>query len=168
VFSILKRVQRHESNWLPTVADQYTIEQLPQFLDKVDVLFVGVPLTSHTKGLLGADELKRLGPQGLLVNVARGGVIDEAALYQALRDRAIAGAALDVWYEYRPDPDDQDRKYPYQPAHPFHELDNVVLSPHRAASPVFSLRRWDEVAEHLRRFAQGKPPEQVVDLEREY
>jgi phosphoglycerate dehydrogenase-like enzyme len=95
-------------------------------------------------------------------------VIDEAALYHALRDKTIAGAALDVWYDYRPDPDDQARRFPYSPEHPFHELDNVVLSPHRAASPVFDLRRWDEVAEHLRRFIHGEPPECRVDLEREY
>lgn len=167
-FAILKRSEYPPADWLPTLADKYTVEQLPKFLDKVDVLFTGVPLTSQTQGMLGAAELARLGPHGLLVNVARGGVIDEAALYRTLRDKTIAGAALDVWYDYRPDPDKQNRKFPYQPQHPFHELENVVLSPHRAASPVFSLRRWDEVAAHLRRFATRQPPQQIVDLEREY
>ena len=55
----------------------------------------------------------------------------------------VAGAGIDVWYNYRPDTDSSGRKYPY--TSPFHELDNVVLSPHRAASPIFDPARWDEV-----------------------
>jgi phosphoglycerate dehydrogenase-like enzyme len=167
-FSILRRLRHRETEWLPTLADTYSADQLARFLEASDVLFVGVPLTSNTTGMIGAAELGQLGSQGLLVNVARGGVVDEAALYAALRNGTIAGAAIDVWYDYRPTPDRNQRKYPYRPEHPFHELDNVVLSPHRAASPLFALERWDEVADHLRRFVTGQAPQRVVDLAREY
>lgn len=167
-FAVLRRSRHQETEWLPTLADAFSTDQLERFLEVVDVLFIGVPLTSLTTGMIGRAELERLGPSGLLVNVARGGVVDEAELYKALRNKTISGAAIDVWYDYRPEPDKQRRKYPYRREHPFHELDNVVLSPHRAASPVFALERWNEVAEHLRRFATGKDAQQVIDLAREY
>jgi phosphoglycerate dehydrogenase-like enzyme len=107
-----------------------------------------------------------LGGLPLLVNVARGAVIEEAALFAALREGTLAGAALDVWYDYQPPPDAQGRRFPWQDpiAHPFHELPNVLLSPHRAASPLDDLRRWDPVIDNLRRLAQGAAPHSVVDL----
>ena len=139
------------------------------FLREVDVLVVAVPLTAETDGMIGADQLLLLGDHGLLVNVARGAVVDERALYEALHSRTIAGAGLDVWYEYRPDETSDGRKYPYDGQYPFHELDNVVLSPHRAASPFDDLRRWDEVIENVRRVADGREDLlNLVDLERGY
>lgn len=167
-FAILRRQAHEEREWLPSLANLYSAEQLPSFLDEVDVLLIGVPLTARTSGMIGGTELELLGPQGLLVNVSRGAVVDEEELYKALRSKKIAGAAIDVWYDYKPASDKKQRSYPYGSEHPFHKLDNVVLSPHRAASPVFVLERWNEVAEHLRRFVAGKEPQQVIDLEREY
>jgi phosphoglycerate dehydrogenase-like enzyme len=107
-----------------------------------------------------------LGGLPLLVNVARGAVVDEAALYLALRDGVLAGAALDVWYDYHPAPDAQGRRFPWQDPveHPFHELPNVILSPHRAASPLDDLRRWDPIIENLRRLSSGAAPDSIVDL----
>ena len=165
-FHILKRTWNGEER-LPTQARKYIKDQLYEFLEVIDILIVAVPQTSETEGLLKFEHVKELGPDGLLVNVARGIVIDEAGLYRALKEKVIAGAALDVWYEYRPDPDEHDRRYPY--AHPFHELDNVVMSPHRAASPFSDLERWQEVVENIRRFAAGRTDFlNIVDLERGY
>ncbi|MEM9193583.1 MAG: NAD(P)-dependent oxidoreductase [Myxococcota bacterium] len=140
--------------------------ELNSFLDAVDILVAAVPLTSATKGMLGATELDRLGPNGLLVHVGRGEVLDQDALFVALRDRRIAGAAIDVWYDYSPEPDSEGRRFPYQ--RPFHELDSVVLSPHRAASPFADIPRWKDVSENLRRFAKGRPLRHQVDLTAEY
>ncbi len=95
-------------------------------------------------------------------------MIDEAALYHALRDGVIAGAAIDVWYDYRPEPDAEGRKYPWSPEHPFHELDNIVLSPHRAASPIFAPGRWEEVLDLIRRNIGGRELLNVIDLEAGY
>lgn len=87
----------------------------------VDVLIVCCPLTPETRGLITAPVLEALGPQGFLINVARGPVVDEAALTQALRDQRIAGAGLDVYWD--------------EPRVPqvFREFDNVVMSPHIGA-----------------------------------
>jgi phosphoglycerate dehydrogenase-like enzyme len=99
--------------------------QLPRLLDESDAVVVSAPLTDSTRGLIGTAELQRLGPDGVLVNVARGPLVQEQALYDALRARTIRGAALDVWYSY-PGPDGRGK-----PADaPFGELDNVLLTPH--------------------------------------
>jgi len=151
----------------PTPLREFAEGELNPFLEYVDTLVLSVPETARTRGLIGAAELALLGAEGLLINVARGAAVDEESLYEALRGRTIAGAALDVWYEYRPEADRGGRKYPYY--YPFHNLDNVVLSPHRAASPFGDLARWDEVVENLKRFASGRGELlNVVDLGREY
>ncbi|MBY8996939.1 MAG: hypothetical protein KGD60_04355 [Candidatus Thorarchaeota archaeon] len=161
------------NNWdgktesLPTPAKKYETGQLNEFLQEVDILIVAVPQTPDTLGLIGQKELELLGSDGLVVNIARGPVIDEDALFKALSERTIAGAAIDVWYEYRPEPDDKERKYPFN--HSFHKLDNIVLSPHRGASPMDDLERWNEVIENITRFAQGRTDFlNQVDIERGY
>ena len=145
----------------------YSSWHMEDFLRSTDIVIIAVPLTPKTEGMIGARELEWLGPDGLLVNMARGPVVDQESLYKALNKGAIAGAALDVWYNYRPQADAQGRKFPY--SFPFHSLDNVVLSPHRAASPFSDLERWQEVVENIRRFAAGREDFlNQVDLEAGY
>ncbi len=165
-FLILKRTWNGDEEF-PTPAKQFLPENLSTFLDETDMLIVAVPQTEETIGMIGEDELKLLGTESFLVNIARGIVVDEEALYNALAQKTIAGAAIDVWYEYRPEPDEEGRKFPAR--FPFHELDNVVLSPHRGASPMDDLNRWDEVIENIRRLAQGNDDFiNVVKLDRAY
>jgi phosphoglycerate dehydrogenase-like enzyme len=166
-FHICRNRWEGKAKDLPTPARKYEPSQMSDFLKEVDTLIVAVPQTPDTLGLIGQDELELLGRDGLIVNIARGPVIDEDALYQALSEKIIAGAAIDVWYEYRPEPDEENRKYPFH--HPFHQLDNVVMSPHRGASPMDDLERWNEVIENIRRFAQGRTDFlNIVDLQRGY
>jgi phosphoglycerate dehydrogenase-like enzyme len=166
-FAILRRSGENKNSIQPTPAQTFTPPQLSEFLDEVDTLIVAVPLTSETEGLLGNKELSRLGENGVVVNVARGGIIDQTALYQVLKKRQIAGAAIDVWYTYQPEPDKEGRKYPFE--NPFHTLDNILLSPHHAASPFDDLDRWDEVVENITRFVKGRDDFiNVVDVERGY
>jgi len=168
-FSILRRNWPKKKQKLPIMAKRYHPDELLSFLEENDILIVAVPETSRTIGLIGSNELTRLGSKGLLVNVSRGSVIDEVALFQALRDNVIAGAAIDVWYNYSPDPDDQGQRFPYSTHTPFHSLDNVILSPHRAASPFDDLERWNEVIENIKRFNRGEETFlNVVDLNQEY
>jgi len=96
---------------------------LEQVLGEADAISLHVPLTDQTRGILNAERLALLKPGAILVNAARGGLVDEAALIAALKDGRLGGAALDV-YEQEPLPAD----------HPFRSLPNVVLTPHLGAS----------------------------------
>jgi len=165
-FSIFRRDWSKQSTELPTQAKKYSYPELHSFLDEIDTLIVAAPLTLHTEGLINMRELRLLGPSGLLVNMGRGSLIDEQSLFKALNDNVIAGAAIDVWYDYDPSRDSEGRRYPF--SHPFHTLQNVVLSPHRAASPLDDLHRWDEVIENIERFSRGDRLRNIVDLEQEY
>lgn len=166
-FAAIRRDWDKQTEPLPTLTEKYVYSEMHVFLEEVDTLIISVPLTFLTKGFIKQRELELLGSEGLLVNVGRGHVIDEHSLYTALKKRIIAGAAIDVWYNYHPVPDEKGLKYPFH--YPFYALDNVILSPHRAASPLNDLKRWDEVIENIRRFAQGNNEfVNTVDLEQEY
>ena len=123
--------------------------RLRPLLAEADFVVVAVPLEASTTGLIGRDELAAMKPGAFLVNVARGEVVDEAALYAALHDRRIAGAAIDVWYRY------PDAGEPCRPsAFPFHELPNVIMTPHVAGWTTGTFEhRWAAIAENLRRLA---------------
>jgi phosphoglycerate dehydrogenase-like enzyme len=165
-FLVLKRTWNGEDE-LPTPVKQYLPKDLDSFLKETDILIVAVPQTEETVDMIGERELKLLGSESYLINIARGVVVNEEALYNALSKKVIVGAGIDVWYEYRPEPDVDNRKYPTN--FPFHELDNIVMSPHRGASPMDDLERWDEVVENLTRFANGRTDFiNVVDLDRSY
>jgi len=99
------------------------LASLDDVLRSADVLSIHTPLTDATRNLIDAAALAKLKPGAYLVNAARGGVVDEVALYQALVDGRLAGAALDV-FETEPLPAD----------HPLRSLDNVVLTPHLGAA----------------------------------
>jgi len=166
-FSILRRDWSKQKEPLPTSVEKYTFDELPEFLKEVDILIVAVPLTTKTEGLIKEKELELLGKDSLLINVGRGSIIDEKSLFDALKEGKITGAAIDVWYNYRPEEDGKGRKYPF--SYPFHELENIVLSPHRGASPMDDLKRWDEQIENISRFAKGKKKFlNEVDLEEGY
>ena len=165
-FLILKRTWIGDEKF-PTPVKQFLPKDLDEFLKDTDILMIAVPQTEETTGMIGEKELKLLGSEGFLVNIARGTVVDEEALFNALKQKIIAGAGIDVWYQYQPEPDVINRKFPTKFS--FHELDNVVLSPHRGASPMDDLKRWDEVVENITKFAEGREDFiNVVELDRAY
>lgn len=166
-FYVLKREWKKQKENFPAEITKFKISELHKFLNAIDILIIAVPHTSKTEGLIGARELKLLGKDSLLVNVARGTIIKEKDLYSALKKKEIGGAALDVWYNYKPEKDKYGKEYPY--SYPFHKLKNVLLSPHRAASPFDDLSRWDEVIENITRLARGRKDFlNVVDVDEEY
>ncbi len=113
---------------------------LDEILTRADVLSVHVPLTDETHGLIGEAQLSKLKPSAFVLNVARGGVVDEDALLKALLSKRLAGAALDV-YSSEPLPAD----------HPFRTLPNVVLTPHLGASTAEAQQNVAiEIAEAVR------------------
>jgi D-3-phosphoglycerate dehydrogenase len=123
-------------------------EALDAVLEQSDYVSVHVPLTRSTRHLLDAPALARMRPTGVLINVARGEIVDQTALIQALRSGRLRGAGLDVF-----------ASEPIDPAHPLLQLDNVVATPHVAGVTAgTSRRRAAAVAENIRRTAAGLPP----------
>jgi phosphoglycerate dehydrogenase-like enzyme len=95
----------------------------------------------------------------LLINVARAAIVDEDALYAALKDGHLGGAALDVWWQY-PTQAEPDRRRSHRP---FHELPNVLITPHSSSrTEATADRRWGVVAANLDRFARGEKLENTV------
>jgi phosphoglycerate dehydrogenase-like enzyme len=141
-----------DADWVDSMAG------LPDLLDQSDVLVLACPLTEETRGLIGAPELQRLGRAGILVNVARGPVVDEQALYDALVHHRIAGAAIDVWY--RPVSTDASS----QPSTlPFGELDNIIMTPHYSETASNTYReRAQGVLDTLTEAADGRPVSKAI------
>jgi len=166
-FSVFRKDWNEKELLLPTPVKKFDSPEWHKFLKEIDILMVALPSTSLTRNLIGRKEFELLGCDGLLVNVGRGDVIIEKDFYNALKNKTILGSAMDVWFNYKPEADEERRRYPFR--FPFQDLDNIVLSPHRAASPMNDLKRWDEVIENIKRFAEGKDNYiNVVDLEKEY
>lgn len=145
--------------------DVYCPEALPQLLPQANVLLIALPLTDETERLIGERELALLPPRSVLVNVGRGPIVQEEALYQALRNQTLLAAGLDVWYNY---PAGKGARVNTPPsAYPFHRLDNVIMSPHRAGSggsDEIELRRMDHLARLLNAAAAGEQMPNRVDL----
>ncbi len=142
-------------------------EALHQLLPRANALLICLPHTPATDGLIGQAELDLLPADALLVNVGRGEIVDQAALYAALRDGRLHGAGLDVWYNYPPD--EASRAHTPPADYPFHELDNVIMSPHRAGgSQETHLLRMDHLARLLNAAAEGQEIPNSVDLDAGY
>ena len=136
-----------------------SLDDLDRLFSEADVAVVCVPLTEETRNLVGSRQLELLGPDGYLANIARGAVVQEQPLYEALREGRIAGAALDVWWNY---PETRGAKASPS-AYPFHELDNVVMTPHVSGRSEGTRRgRTAFVIEQLVRLAEGRPLENVL------
>jgi len=144
----------------------YPPEALRSLLPQANVLIVALPLTPETEGLIRAEELALLPPETVLVNVGRGPIVEEEALYRALRDGGLHAAGLDVWYNYPKDEASRSNTHPS--AYPFHSLDNVVLSPHRAGSGgsrEIERRRMAHLARLINKAAAGEEMPNEVDLD---
>jgi phosphoglycerate dehydrogenase-like enzyme len=152
---------------LNTPDDIYPPEALHKLLPRADVLLICLPHTPETTGLVGESELALLPPGALLVNVGRGPIVDEAALYHALHNGTLRAAGLDVWYNYPADK--AARSHTPPSAYPFHELDNVVMSPHRAGHfDEREMLRMRHLAALLNAAAKGKAMPNRVDLQAGY
>ena len=135
------------------------MEKLDELLAKSDFVLLAVPLDSSTAGLIGRERIARMKPGAFIINVARGALIDEIALYEALRDHRIGGAAIDTWFRYpaqgeaRGDPSNL----------PFRDLDNVIMTPHGSGWTKGLLpRRCRLIAQNLDHLARGEPLVNVV------
>jgi phosphoglycerate dehydrogenase-like enzyme len=141
------------------VEQVYPLAELDQMLPQCDTVALCTALGPETTGLLDARRLELMKPGAFLINISRGPVVDEDALYVALREEKLGGAAIDVWWQY-PNAGEPNRR---GSRHPFHELPNVILTPHNSGWTAGMMRRrWDEVALNLNRFVRGEPLINIV------
>lgn len=136
----------------------YPVGQLHAMLAECDIVVASVPLTAETRAMFNAEAFKAMKPEAFFINIARGDVVDEDALVQALGEKWIAGAALDVFHQ-EPLPEDS----------PLWELPNVILSPH--ITGVFA--EYNQTAaqifmENLQRYLNGESLYNLVDRTRGY
>lgn len=139
--------------WSQNLTDQRAAEcgatrvEFPELLKQSHVVSIHTKLSDRTRGLLGRKELALLRPEAILINTSRGPIVDESALVEALQNRILAGAGLDV-YEIEPLP----------AGHPLRKLENVVLTPHlgyvtREVYAVF----YGQTCENIRAWLEGAP-----------
>jgi phosphoglycerate dehydrogenase-like enzyme len=141
---------------LPDVEQTFKVEDLERVLPEASFLVLVLPLTPATRGLIGAHELGLLPADALLINIARGPIVVEADLVDALRRGSIGGAVLDVF-----------EQEPLPPEHPFWRLDNVIVTPH-LAGPDDAEIVAGQFVENYRRYRAGEPLHGIVDRDRGY
>jgi D-3-phosphoglycerate dehydrogenase len=125
---------------------------LNELMAESDFVTIHCPLNRETKGMIGAAELALLKPSAYLLNAARGGIADEQALLEVLRQKRISGAALDVVADEPPAKD-----------HPLLKLDNVLWTPHLGAMTLEAAKRGEwGAAEEVIRVLEGRPPKNPV------
>lgn len=131
------------------------VDKLGELLEEADFVVLCVPITQDTANMIGLRELTWMKPTAYLINTSRGGLIDEAALYSALVDGRIAGAAMDVFV-----------KEPPTPENPLLSLDNFIATPHVAGGTVEAMRRMaTDLADEITRVLTGERPRYAVNPE---
>ena len=142
---------RHVDRLLPA-------DRLPELLAESDFVVICVPLTGETRRLIGEKELRAMKPTAYLINIARGGIVDEEALVRALEEKWIAGAGLDVTTQE-----------PLPPESRLWDLDNVILSPHIAGGMEdYMARAADVFCENIRRYQAGRRLRNIISRKRGY
>lgn len=148
-------VRRHPERGTPAGFESVTgPDAIDVELPAADVVVLAAPLTTESRGLLTADRIQQMKAHAILVNVARGALIDEGALVEALRSGHLRGAVLDVF-----------REEPLAPRHPLWQLRSALISPH--ISPVSPGRFWPRALElfcdNWRRYVRGEALRNLVD-----
>lgn len=143
----------------PLVDQSFGLDQLTAFMASADTIVASLPLIQETRGLVDAQALSAMRPDAVIINVGRGPVINQTALYDALKERRIGGAVIDTWYAYP-----ADASSTVLPGRlPFHELDNIVMTPHMSAWTNGTIRRRQQtMAENVNRLQRGEPLINIV------
>ena len=143
----------------PLVDRYFSLAELPAFMGSADALVVSLPLAEQTRGLIGQAELAAMRPEAVILNVGRGPVIEEQALFDALAERRIGGAIIDTWYQY-PTPTQAECA---PSSLDFASLPNVVMTPHMSGWTTGTvLRRQRTMADNIARLAEGRSLLNVV------
>jgi phosphoglycerate dehydrogenase-like enzyme len=142
----------------PSIHELLPPSELPYALAEADYVVLAVPLTDETRGMIGEAELRSMKPNAVIVNIARGAVIDQPTLVRALREGWIGGAALDV----------TDTE-PLPPDNELWTAPNVMVTPHiSGGTPRYMDRAIEIFCDNLARYLAGERMRNVVDPERGY
>jgi phosphoglycerate dehydrogenase-like enzyme len=140
------------------VEDVYGAHDLPTLLARSDYVVLIAPATSETEKLLGEAELRTMRPGAVLINIARGSLVDEDALVEVLRSGHLGGAALDVF-----------RREPLPPDSPLWDMSNVLITSHTMSTAVGENELLVKLfCDNLRRYVDGQPLRNLVDKQRGY
>ncbi len=160
-------IRKHPENTSDDDIPVWGLEKLHDLLASTEVLFVALPLTDETQDLIGEKELSTMPVGGIVVNIGRGPIINQFALYDALKSGHLRAAASDVWYHYPPSKDARSNTPPADV--PFGELDNFILSPHRAGMVEdVEKQRIKALANLLNAANRDEPIPNKVNLEAGY
>lgn len=142
------------------------IDEVKHLVKEADFIILSLPLTPDSKGLVNKEFISLMKSNSILVNISRGPIVEEEAIFSALRDNKIRGAGLDVWWRYPK----KWRGTGNPPSDiPFQDLDNLVASPHRAGYSENTEREYFQFAgENILRFIHGKTPLNIIDPNRGY
>ena len=141
------------------VDESFGLDRLSHFMGSADYIVVSLPLAPATRGLVDAQAIAALRPHAVIVNVGRGPVIDEAALFVALQAKQIGGAIIDTWWVYP----SASNAAPWPSTQPFHTLDNCVMTSHMSGWTDGMIRRRQEtMAGNILRLERGEPLVNVV------
>ncbi len=148
----------HAANRSPVrsadVDQVFGLEALQAFMASVDIVVVTLPLADSTRGLVGREAIAAMQPGAVLVNVGRGAVIDEAALFEALQSGRLAHAVIDTWYQYP----DASRTECAPSRFDFASLPNVLMTPHMSGWTEGTVyRRQQTLADNVTRLVRGEP-----------
>ena len=145
----------------------FASDQLHDLLPKIDVLIISLPLTDETRDRIGEREINLLPPGSILINIGRGPIVNQFALYEALKSGHLHSAGIDVWYNY---PQSRETRKNTPPADvPFGDLDNTVLSPHRGGMvKEVDFQRAQALAKLLNAASRGETIPNKVDIDAGY
>jgi len=164
VFALKRKIEEKDiekKNILEFLGEKKDLEKV---IKESDFIVLAVPLTRETKGLIGKKELKLMKGK-YLINISRGVVTDEKALFESLKEGILAGAAIDTWYQYPTSKEKEILPSKYD----FHKLDNVVMSSHTAGYTDRALEEnIKSVFDNIVKIYYGEEPENQVDPELEY
>lgn len=148
-------------------ADELTSD-LTEVISKSSLIFICLPLNSETKGLINSKVLESM-KEKFLVNISRGSIVDEDALYNALKNGTLAGAALDVWYNY-PGKFAADKNEQVFPSNkPIYDLPNVVISPHKASNTSEAIKAMiDDTLQNIREYLLTGKTKDLIEKEHMY
>ncbi len=164
VFGLKRKIEEKDlekKNILEFLGEKKDLEKV---IKESNFIVIAIPLTRETMGLIGEKELKLM-KEKYLINISRGTVIDEEALFESLKEQHLSGAAIDTWYQYP----FSERREILPSKYDFHKLDNVVMSPHTAGYTDKALKEnIMSVFDNIMKIYFGEEPENQINSELEY